>query len=323
MKTLPIFTPEEMKTAKLLLATKVATMMGRKLEENDWSEVYCKTKGIPNNNWSNLHIDVDHNGLGIEFKMLRISQLRGQSIKAVCGTTRMHPAATRSIRIDDHSLSADEVMHDVLTQYADLIDLRTRRVMEQSPNGDVDMRFGWLLWEDELKEFLYFEEPMTKPEPHNFYAEWNVTSAKGARKASKSLWIYDKETNKKIYSVTTSAGIKIQPYFDVPAPSDPNLAYFRVQSELFDENTIILWVAANTARLLSERLGSTEKDVVSNAFIEAVNNHKPDVNSPITNEPLAVPIYVDKEAFDLLLSNWVAVNDDHLIQLLIQAIDAL
>ena len=219
MSTLPALTNEETGRAKLLLAAKVASMMGRKLEEGDWSEVYCKTKNIPESGWSNLRVDVNHNGLGIEFKMLRITQLRGRSIKDVCGTSKMHPAATRSIRIDDVSLSADEVMRDVLTQYSDLIEERTTRVRANSPDGSADMRFGWLLWEDELREFLYFEESMTKPDPEKYSATWNETPARGTRKASKSLWIFDEETGAKRYSVTTGAGIKIQPYFDVPPPT--------------------------------------------------------------------------------------------------------
>ena len=41
-------------------------MMGRKLEEGDWAEVYCRAKGLPNQGWSNLNIDVMHEGLGVE-----------------------------------------------------------------------------------------------------------------------------------------------------------------------------------------------------------------------------------------------------------------
>lgn len=321
MNALPVFTEEEKKRAKILLAAKVASMMGRKLEEGDWSEVYCKAKDIPENGWSNLHIDVDHNGLGIEFKMLRIAQLRGQPIKSVCGTTRMHPAATRSIRIEDTSRPANDVMVDVLSQYSALIDERTERVRQNSPDGTAEMRLGWLLWEDDLREFLYFEELMQKPNPNNYYAEWNETAARGARKPSKSLWIFDKSTNKKCYSVTTSAGIKIQPYFDVPPPNDPNLIYFRVQSERFDDDTIILWVAAATAAQLKDRLGSIDKEVVSNAVFEAAEKERHDEGFTIDDLQAAIPIYVSKEAFDLLISNWEAVSDDHRVQLLIQSLE--
>lgn len=135
----------------------------------------------------------------------------------------MHPAATRSIRIDDTNKAANDVMKDVFAQYADLIQVRTNRVQAAAPKVAPNMRTGWLIWEDNLTEFLYFEERMMAPNPEKFTAEWNVTPAKGARKASKSLWIYDRDTKQKRYSVTTSAGIKIQPYFDVPlSPSPPH-----------------------------------------------------------------------------------------------------
>lgn len=321
MTTLPVFTDEQAKRTKILLAAKVASMMGRKLEEGDWSEVYCKAKDIPDTGWSNLHIDVNHEGIGIEFKMLRIVQLRGKPIKGVCGTTLMHPAATRSIRIDDVNLDANVVMEDVLNQYSTLIEERTQRVRDTSPDGSADMRFGWLLWEDDLREFIYFEEPMTKPEPSKFYAEWNETAARGARKSSKSLWIFEKDTNKKRYSVTTSAGIKIQPYFDVPAPNDVNLSYFRVQSERFDDDTVVLWVAAVTAEQLELRLGSIEKEVVSNAVFEASEKDRDDDKFKIDDLHSAIPIKVSNAAFELLMTRWEAVNDDHRIQLLLKSLD--
>jgi hypothetical protein len=33
-------------------------MMGRKLEEGDWAEVYCRANGIPKKGWSNLKLDI-------------------------------------------------------------------------------------------------------------------------------------------------------------------------------------------------------------------------------------------------------------------------
>lgn len=58
MTTLAAFTPEQRDSVHSLLAAKVARMMGRKLEEGDWSEVYCRAKEIPHRGWSNLSIDV-------------------------------------------------------------------------------------------------------------------------------------------------------------------------------------------------------------------------------------------------------------------------
>ena len=320
MNTLRAFSAEDGKRAKLLLAAKVASMMGRKLEEGDWHEVYCKAKNIPESGWSNLRGDVNHNGLGVEFKMLRVPQLRGRSIKDACGTSKMHPSATRSIRIDNTDLPAEDVMIDVLTQYSELIQERTDQVTDNSPDGEADMRVGWLLWEDDLREFLYFEEPMEKPAPAKYSAIWNETPARGTRKASKSLWIFDKVTGVKRFSVTTSAGIKIQPYFDVPPPNDPNLAYFRVQSEPLDSDTVILWVSAATADQLRRVLGSIDRQVVSDAVSRASSLDVSNIPTETIDSSFAVPIHVAKEAFDILVEHWNAVSDEHRIQQLIDVL---
>jgi hypothetical protein len=55
---LKAFSAEQFQRAKLHLATQVAHMMGRKMEEGDWTHVYCLSKGIPPTGWSNLNIDV-------------------------------------------------------------------------------------------------------------------------------------------------------------------------------------------------------------------------------------------------------------------------
>ena len=58
MKTLPCLNPAQFKAAHDYLASRVATMMGRKFEEGDWACVYCAAKSIPLAGWSNLAIDV-------------------------------------------------------------------------------------------------------------------------------------------------------------------------------------------------------------------------------------------------------------------------
>lgn len=319
MTTLSVFSKIERKRAKILLAAKVASMMGRKFEEGDWIEVYCRAKRIPQESWSNLHIDINHLGLGVELKMLRINLGMDESIKSICGTSRMHPALTRSIRIDSRMESANDVMIDIFAQYANLVDQRTAGVQVGSPDGSADMRLGWLLWESELREFLYFEEQMTKPRAKDFYAVWNRTPPRGVRKASRSLWIYDKLMQRKRYSVTTSAGIKIQPYFEVPHPSDPNLAYFRVQSEPVNEDTISLWVTAETAADVRRYLGSTDKEVVSQAVLTKADEKSIRQFAPIDDLDLAVPIHISRHAHQLLVDKWRGVNDDQSVQLFLQA----
>lgn len=317
--TLRAFSKDEELSAKFHLATQVANMMGRKLEEDDWNKVYCAAKKIPHSGWSNLNIDVNHNGLGVEQKLLRCSGLDGRPIKSVCGTTMMHPSATRSIRIDDTNVAAEIVMRNVFEQYAELIKIRRQKVLEKSPGIEPDIRIGWLLWEDFLTEFLYFEQQLEAPKPDDYYAEWNETPPKGARKGSKSLWIYDRSTNQKRYSITTSAGIKIQPYFDVPSPSDENLYYFRVQSEPVNQDTIQIWVSASTARAIERIVGSLEKDMVSKAIIEAAKKKKDTEINFSEDDELAKPIQITRQAFEIFKSVWIGVSDEHRAQLFVES----
>lgn len=249
LATLPAFSEEERKRAHALLGALVVSMMGRKLEEGDWAEVYCKAKGIPLRSWSNLDIDVMYENLGVEHKMLRYKS--GLNLADACGETLMHPSATRSIRVPSTDTDPELAMVDVLTQYADLIEARREKVREQSPSSDEpDIRTGWLLWQDSLRQFLYFEEEMLPPDATDYFAEWRSRRSGGSRKSSTSLWIYEKDTGKKRYSVTTEAGAKIQPYFDIPPPNDPNIYLFTVIGEVIDIGVVRVWIAEATAREL-------------------------------------------------------------------------
>src|SRR5439155_3000405 len=129
-KTLPAFTPEERDQVHALLGAKVAFMMGRKFEEGDWAEVYCRAKSIPCAGWSNLNLDVVYDGLGVEHKMLCYRSR--PDITDACGKTLMHPSATRSFRMPPISTDPNEAMRDVLTQYGEFIDFRRVKVRESA-----------------------------------------------------------------------------------------------------------------------------------------------------------------------------------------------
>lgn len=315
---LAAFNVEEKKTAKILLATQVAMMMGRKFEEGDWSSVYCRTKGIPEQTWSNLHIDVMHDGLGVEQKMLCVRPKR--SLMEYAGTTQMHPSATRSIRIASTDVSPNDAMQDVLLQYKELIEHRTRKVEKTSHTNEADMRTGWLLWERSLTEFLYFEERMIAPDPTMFYAEWNERGAEGSRKGSKNLWIYEADTGKKRYSITTNAGAKIQPYFDIPPPNNDNMLFFRVQGEDIGAGKILIWITSSTARELESILGVLSPTVLSDAILRAALHFTEHQRDVVEGSKLAIPIEITKDAYDKLLETWGGVSDEHRAQLLIQAL---
>lgn len=238
--TLPAFSEDERKKVHELLGSLVASMMGRKLEEGDWSEVYCRAKGIPLSGWSNLDIDVMYGNLGVEHKMLKLKS--NVDLAGYCGRSLMHPSATRSVRVPLTTTDPNSAMVDVLTQYAELIEARREQVREQAPGYEPDMRTGWLLWQESLRQFLYFEEEMLVPDPADYFAKWHSTRGGGNRKPSTSLWIYEKDTGKKRYSVTTEAGAKIQPYFDVPPPNDPNPYLFTVIGEVIEAGLVRVWV---------------------------------------------------------------------------------
>jgi hypothetical protein len=287
-------------------------MMGRKLEEGDWAYVYCGAKEIPLRGWSNLSIDVLHEGLGVEHKML--SRPSAVDILTVCGTRLMHPAATRSIRVTDGD--PNEVMRDVLGQYGALVEARRMKVAETSPSSTADLRTGWLLWRVDLVEFLYFEVETEIPDPSAYYAEWHDSGGGGGRKTSRNLWIYEQATGVKRYSVTTAAGAKIQPYFDVPPPDDQNLYYFRSQGELLPTGLIRIWVTHATLRELRRSLGGDlSPEALEGLILRAIDT--PDV--PIVesgsegNE--AVALLLTSSTYELLKSSFDGVSDEHLMRL--------
>lgn len=318
--TLPAFDGAQTLKVHRLLATRVAQMMGRKLEEGDWIEAYCLAKDIPSQGWSNLHIDVNWRGLGLEHKML--SRPSDRPLIEACGTTLMHPSLTRSIRIPEGQDNPRAVMQTVFAQYADLLAAREASVKEAWPGLKPDMRTGWLLWRTDLREFIYFEEQTTAPVPEYYDAEWHETEGRG-RKSSRNLWVFEKATGRKRYSVTTAAGAKIQPYFDVPPPGDPNLYHFQVQGERVGDAEVRIWVTAATFRELTRILdGNVSASSVSAAIGRAASEAKPIevATSPLAEE--AVPITVTGEAYDLLTAAFPGVSDEHMFQLFLKQLAA-
>ncbi len=308
------FSRKEFVKAHSLLASKVATMMGRKLEEGDWSYVYCAAKNIPHTGWSNLNIDVCHAGVGVEHKMLCVKSHK--SSREHCGTSLMHPSATRSIRIPSTEGDPTETAAEVLAQYAGLIEQRRLKVAETAPGIEPDMRVGWLLWQETLKEFLYFEEEMLPPNPDDYIAEWKESGG-GARKTSKNLWVYEKDTGRKRFSITTSAGAKIQPYFDVPAPNNSCLYYFCVQGEKLRGGMVRIWITPTTTILLKRIPGSIDKETLSSAIINASKEFSEVQEEEAEGEilELAEPLLITEEAYLALAEAFNGVSDEHKIQL--------
>lgn len=251
--------------------------------------------------------------------MLCVQSRKG--LLAYCGTTMMHPAATRAIRIPTLDADPTEIATEILSQYAELIEQRRQKVKEDAPHCEPDMRVGWLLWQESLEEFLYFEQEMLAPDPADYWAEWKESGG-GMRKASRTIWVYERESDRKRYSITTSAGAKIQPYFDVPAPNDPHLYHFRVQGEQLDGGLVRIWITTTTALLLRQVMGNLDPEALSAAIISVAERSATAETrgSPISALELAQPVMLTLEAYRVLITVFAGVSDEHRIQLFLHSI---
>lgn len=233
------FTHDELVHANALVQRLAVSLQGRKLEEGDWTEVYCRVKGAPIPGWSNLPFrDYIHNGVGVEFKLL----CRPNPIGDV-GRALMHPSATRTISFDE-SEPAETAKLKVLSQWAAQIEQFEHRIAATSTTRQVDARWGVLLWSPDHRQFLYFEEKLDKPDPNNFTARWHDGRHRG--NATRNLHIFDRVTGRKKFSCTLPRnGAKLQPYFTVPT-----VAQGAVLFELEQSDQVPLYIT----RALRERL---------------------------------------------------------------------
>jgi hypothetical protein len=318
--TLASFSEEEFQKAKLFLCARVAYMMGRKFEEDDWTYVYCKAKGFPSGTWSNLNVDIEYNGLSLELKQMKRSD--SESILNACGTELMHPSLTRRINLPESS-DPNTAMRSVILQYQKVLDERYTRIKDKFSSFTPDLRSGWLLYDSSLTEFLYFEEQSKNIKPEDHTAEWSERSSRsnGGRRSNKNLWIYNKHTGNKVWSVTGgSSGTKIQPYFRVPPKGSADLHYFRVQGIPIDGGNILIFVTAPTANQLEKILGSDYKLTLNDVIIRASSG----IAAPrlvSTDEPI-VDIVISVEAYSALLEKFPGVSDEHRVQLLCETLAA-
>ncbi len=301
---LEAFTKEERDRVQEFLARRVCHMRGRKLEEADWGTVYCAAKQIPYKGWSNLGIDISHGSLGVEHKML----CTHAPPSMLMGTTKMHPAATRSIRVGSLDRAPDDAMRDVLGQYADLLRVRMTTLAEF---GTPDLRTGWLLWQRDLSEFLYFEEELLPPDPAAYDAKWKVSGRpSGRRKMSKNLWIYERGTGKKRYSVTTEAGAKIQPYFDIPSAGS-GVYVFKVRGEDVGEDLVRTWVTRPTLERLELALGNLDPAAIESGVERALAVEGEAAGETQSDGiPLAEPLVLPRETYDALAASLPDADDD-------------
>ena len=140
------------------------------------------------------------------------------------------------------------------------------------------------------------EEEMLAPDPTDYYAEWNERPAGGSRKSTKNLWVYEKRTDKKRFSVTTTAGAKIQPYFDVPSPSDSNLFFFRVQGELVLSGVVRVWITNITAICIETVLGDLDGQRITEEILKLDLCGAPGKDTSTENHQTGQAIPIDGNA---------------------------
>lgn len=204
------FTAEQRAAAEVEVKRLSRALQGRKLEEGDWTDLYCQVKGVPSPGWSNLPFrDYLHDGVGVEFKLL----CRPRPAQDM-GRTLMHPSATRTISFDE-SGSAAEAARAVLEQWGRQIEGFRQRIASTSASGRCDARWGVLLWAADHSQFVYFEEVLDKPNPRDFEGRW--VDGTHRNQPTRNLHIFERATGRKRYSCTLPRnGAKLQPYFDVP-----------------------------------------------------------------------------------------------------------
>jgi hypothetical protein len=179
------------------------------------------------------------------------------------------------------------------------------------------MRMGWLLWQESLREFLYFEERMIKPNPSDFFAEWRERPD-GRRRGSKNLWVYEQATGEKVYSITTDAGAKIQPYFKVPPPTDPNLNHFVVQGEPCGDSLVRVWLTPITAEQLRSVIGNLEPEAIGEAVVRALLQEIKLMRDVGPFGIVAVEVLIPVPAYERLKATFDGVSDEHNFKQLIE-----
>lgn len=302
----------------------VVSKRGRKLEEGDWTEVYCAAVGVEDTGWSNLEIDVigkiNDVPRAIEMKMLGLGD---DPVVDALGSWKMHPAATRRVTLNT-AISPEDAMQAVLDDYSDVLASHRKRASETLGVDEslVELKSGWLLWRQDLSEFAYWEEELKVPEIGSLRAEWRERqgTSGGRRRVTKNLWIYDVETDRKIYSVTDpAAGTKIQPYFKVPDSLD-ELHHF--QTRTVEDGSVTVWLdlptEASLQSVLSERLkiGESEADAIARLAAEYAASAPSD--SEQNSGSLVASVVLPVDAYAAVSDRSGGADDNSAIKLFVE-----
>ena len=119
--------------------------------------------------------------------------------------------------------------------------------------------------------------------------------------------------------MTTEAGAKIQPYFDIPPLTDPNVCVFTVIGEVIKVNSVIrVWITDTTKRELTRLLGTLNPEILSAAVLKV--SAAMEKLGPIeeARQENATAFEISFEAYQALQASLPGVSDEHSFQLLAQ-----
>lgn len=133
-----------------------------------------------------------------------------------------------------------------------------------------------------------------------------------------NLWVFDKATGHKRYSITTSAGAKIQPYFDVPPPNDPNVYLFTVIGEVIGVGMVRVWLTIATFRELKRVLGEFDTAKLSEFVLRKLEGVSASLTVREGNEPAAESVILTADAYLKLKAVFPGVNDNNSFQLFLE-----
>ena len=197
--SLSVFSKKQLEQLKQEWVRAISKIGMTKLEEEHWTEVYCKVLGIKESGFSNLFgKDIEFQDRVIEMKCIKKEYPFPKRI--------MHPSLTRRVREWSTEDPPHVSMKTVIDGYNTLI---------KDTFDEKEARWGLLVYSPTLSHASYFEYPIRCLDLHSLTAEYHVSKQNNSRRGTTNLWIY--QNNKKIMSVTSqNAGMKIQPYFNVP-----------------------------------------------------------------------------------------------------------
>lgn len=241
---LPVFTDKQFEKLKAEWSLAISSIGLSKLEEEHWTDIYCKILGIDPQGFSNLFgKDIEYKDRVIEMKCIRKEYPFSPRI--------MHPALTRKVEEWNSSDPPEKSMRVVIDGYNQLI---------RDTFGAKEARWGLLVYSNAYSHATYFEYPITTLNVNELTAQYNHSKRSGSRRATTNLWIF--QDGIKIMSVTSpSAGMKIQPYFNVPAKNDHRYDLF-----LGDIGVPLSQECSFVVARLAQDLGIEPEDLIRRAM---------------------------------------------------------